>query len=210
MNYFYMEYQFIGSYFTTTDEFRELLVGKKPEVGICDLAKYIKYYGMRVEDVMPLPPIPILPEKPCDPNQCFPDGKLPDILGFGSYVFVSERIKRCFDAHDVHAYYCDAYLDIGDKQIPYHIFEPTIYIDAVDRERSIYIEDKENLPYHANIDRVKKLYLDERKIEGSPTIFELGGISLGLTMAREDLINTLNAIGAIGFRITAVEDVVVL
>lgn len=202
--YYYFDVtKYTATGFTTTDEAREWLLSDSC-FRITGLATYLLYYN---QDYVPpvLQSVPIIPEPTMNREKCLPDGVLPDYLSFGSYYFVSPRLKELFDRHHIAAFYSDAYLEMDSERHPYHLFAPTKAVDAIDREQSEYTEEPED-GISIRINKIKKLVLDNTKIPANTPLFQLGGTVKRIYLLRGDIAEELKTAGINGMVIEPVED----
>ncbi len=111
----------------------------------------------------------------------------------GSFDFVSDTMRFLMDSYGVPAFYSEVRL-FGGCVAPYqqlNMFFPALAIDAMDREKSIYMED-DNRSENLRICRIEKLILDKNKMsESTPPLFVLGGVNKTIHLVREDLASDL-------------------
>ena len=171
--YYFVPNQYTDTGFTTTDEVRDWLFDNS--LRIANLARVLFYYDSNYEPPK-LPPIEIVAEKTINIAECMKDGVLADYLSFGSYYFVSQRLRDLFDQHNVSAFYSDAYVTIDGERYPgaYYFFAPKVALDTIDRKLSRYIENSQDNAA-IKINKIEQLVLDENKVPPGTSVFTLAG-----------------------------------
>jgi len=190
--------------FTTTDEVRHWLFSDS--LRIANLARVLYYYDSSYEPPN-LPPIEIVAEKNINIEMCMKGDVLADYISFGSYCFVSQRLKNVFCQYGVSAFYSVAYVTIYGERYPgaYHFFAPKIALDAIDRNLSKYTEnvyDNEAI----RISKIESLVLDESKIPSGTAIFTLAGTVKRIYLMYSQLSEHIKQSDIFGIEIRPVAD----
>lgn len=197
MNYLVFDQnEFTSTGFTASNEGLGWLLD--PKLGIGNIPMRLHYSPEYIPE--PLPPVPLVPEPGMNREKCLPGGSPPDYLGFGRYNFVSPRLKAMFESHEAAVHYSDAYLSLDGETYPYFLFAPTLGIDAMDKERSVFEEDPDRAE-PIRIRRIEKLVLDESKILSEPAVFVLAGTVKRVFLLREDIGVEFDAAGITGMDI---------